>query len=207
LNNESILSAYKRYAPVYDWVFGKIFHPGRRAALDAMTWNPGDKVLEVGVGTGLSLPDYPSDVSVTGIDLSQHMLEKARKRVRDDELNNVTLHCMDAQHLEFPDQSFDKIIVLYVLSVVPDPYQVLAEIRRVCKPGAEVIFVNHFSKENRLMRRVEAGLARYASRLGFQPDFPLQPVLDNVGLDVLEVRAVNMLGYWTMVRGRCVEPS
>lgn len=205
MNNESILNAYKRYAPVYDWVFGKIFHPGRQAALDAMDWQTGDQVLEVGVGTGLSLPDYPADVTVTGIDLSQPMLDKAHKRVKEDELSNVTLHCMDAQKLDFPDQSFDKIIVLYVLSVVPDPYQVLAEIRRVCKPGAEVIFVNHFSKENRLVRRIEAGLARYASGLGFQPDFPLQPVLDNVGLEVQEVRAVNLLGYWTMLHGRHVE--
>ncbi|MDX1589394.1 MAG: class I SAM-dependent methyltransferase [Oleiphilaceae bacterium] len=205
MNNESILNAYKRYAPVYDWVFGKIFHPGRQAALDAMNWQDGDRVLEVGVGTGLSLPDYPPGVTVTGIDLSQAMLDKAHKRVQEEQLENVTLHRMDAQTLDFPDQSFDKIIVLYVLSVVPDPYQVLAEIRRVCKPGAEVIFVNHFSKQNPLMRRIEAGLARYASGLGFQPDFPLQPVLDNVGLEVQEVRAVNLLGYWTMVHGRHVE--
>ena len=202
MNNDSILNAYKRYAPVYDWVFGKIFHPGRQAALDAMTWNAGDEVLEVGVGTGLSLPDYPRDVTVTGIDLSDDMLKKAHKRIAAENLSNVTLHQMDAQYLEFPDQSFDKVIVLYVLSVVPDPYQVLKEIRRVCRPGAEVIFVNHFSKENPIARRIEAGLAKYASRWGFQPDFPLQPVLDNVGLEVQEVRSVNLLGYWTMLHGR-----
>lgn len=202
MNNESILNAYKRYAPVYDWVFGKIFEPGRQAALESMTFNPGDQVLEVGVGTGISLPQFPEDVHVTGIDLSEEMLKKARKRVAEDNLRNVDLHCMDAMDLRFPDNSFDRIIVLYVLSVVPEPYRMLSEIRRVCKPGAEVIFVNHFAKENPVARRVEAGLAKYAGRLGFQPDFPLQPVLDNVGLDVEEIRPVNLMGYWTMLKGR-----
>ena len=202
MDNESILGAYKRYAPVYDVVFGKIFQQGREEAMKTVEFTPGEKVLDLGVGTGISLPDYPRDVSVTGIDPSEEMLEKARKRVAKEGLDHVELHCMDAVELDFPDNSFDKVFALYVLSVVPEPYRMLSEIRRVCKPGAEVIFVNHFAKDNPLVRKFEASLAKYAGRLGFQPDFPIQPVLENVGLEVEEIRPVNLMGYWTLLRGR-----
>lgn len=202
MDHQSILGAYKRYAPFYDVVFGKIFQQGREEAMKTVQFNPGDQVLDLGVGTGISLPDYPKDVHVTGIDPSEEMLEKARKRVRKEGMDHVELHCMDAVELDFPDNSFDKVFALYVLSVVPDPYKMLSEIRRVCKPGAEVIFVNHFAKDNPLVRKFEASLAKYAGRLGFQPDFPMQPVLDNVGLEVEEIRPVNLMGYWTLLRGR-----
>ena len=205
MDNESILNAYRRYAPIYDWLFGKIFDPGRQAALEAVDWKPDARVLEVGVGTGLSLAEYPEDVQVTGIDLSEDMLTKASHRVRQRGLNNVTLHQMDAQQLSFPDNSFDTIIVLYVLSVVPDADRVLSEINRVCRPGGEVIFVNHFSKQNRLARHIEKALAKYAGRLGFQSDFPLAPLLEHEGLHIEEVRPVNLMGYWTLVKGRCRE--
>jgi len=114
----------------------------------------------VGVGTGLSLPEFPSYVHITGIDLSQEMLDRAQKRVEKHGLTNTELYCMDAMELDFPDNSFDKLIVLYVLSVVPDPYKLMREIRRVAKPGADVIFVNHFAKENPLIRKFEASLSQ-----------------------------------------------
>lgn len=202
MDNNSIRGAYKRYAPVYDWLFGLVFRNGRRTALKTLEYEPGDRVLEVGVGTGLSLPEFPRDVHVTGIDLSQDMLERARKRADRHGLTNTELYCMDAMELDFPDNSFDKLIVLYVLSVVPDPYRLMSEIRRVARPGADVVFVNHFAKDNPLIRKFESSLSRYAAPLGFQPDFPMEPVLKNVGMDVQTIKPVNLFGYWTMLHGK-----
>lgn len=205
MDNDSIKGAYKRYAPVYDWVFGLVFRNGRHVAMDSLEFESGDHVLELGVGTGLSLPEYPDDVDihVTGVDISQDMLDKAEKRIQKHGLTNCELYNMDAEALDFPDNSFDKIMVLYVLSVVPDPYKVMSEVRRVAKPGADVIFVNHFAKENPLVRRFESALSRWAAPLGFDPDFPMEPVLENVGLNVERIESVNLFGYWTMLHGRC----
>ncbi|MGM0434450.1 MAG: class I SAM-dependent methyltransferase, partial [Pseudomonadota bacterium] len=130
---------------------------------------------------------------------------KAEKRIQKHGLTNCELYNMDAEALDFPDNSFDKIMVLYVLSVVPDPYKVMSEVRRVAKPGADVIFVNHFAKENPLVRRFESALSRWAAPLGFDPDFPMEPVLENVGLNVEKIESVNLFGYWTMLHGRCPE--
>ena len=205
MDNNSIRGAYKRYAPVYDWVFGLVFRNGRRTALKTLEYEPGDQILEVGVGTGLSLPEFPSYTHITGIDLSQDMLDKAQKRVEKHGLTNTELYCMDAMNLDFPDNSFDKLIVLYVLSVVPDPYKLMKEIRRVAKPGADVIFVNHFAKENPLIRKFESSLSKYVAPLGFQPDFPIEPVLENVGMDVKTIKPVNLFGYWTMLHGKYLD--
>ena len=207
MDNDSIKGAYKRYAPVYDWVFGLVFRNGRHVAMESLEFESGDHVLELGVGTGLSLPEYPdeADIHVTGVDISQDMLDKAEKRIEKHGLTNCELYNMDAEALDFPDNSFDKIMVLYVLSVVPDPYKVMSEVRRVAKPGADVIFVNHFAKENPLVRRFESALSRWAAPLGFDPDFPMEPVLENVGLNVERIESVNLFGYWTMLHGRCPE--
>jgi phosphatidylethanolamine/phosphatidyl-N-methylethanolamine N-methyltransferase len=175
---EAVRAAYRRYARIYDAVFGPVLQPGRRAVLDALKLKPGDRVLEVGVGTGLSLPLYPRDVRITGIDVSREMLEKARARVDRRRLENVdALLEMDAEEMTFPAASFDKVVAMYVVSVVARPARLLEELHRVCRPDGEIFIVNHFRSDNRILGALEDALAGFSSQLGFRPDFDLREVL------------------------------
>ena len=145
----AIEQAYRRYARFYDVCFGAVFQPGRRAIVDRMDCGPGETILEVGVGTGLSLPLYPRDVSVVGIDISRHMLDQARVRQARCGRDNVAeLMVMDAENMAFGDDSFDKVVAMYVASVVPDPRRLVDEMRRVCKSGGQIFMVNHFHSSN-----------------------------------------------------------
>jgi phosphatidylethanolamine/phosphatidyl-N-methylethanolamine N-methyltransferase len=158
---------------------------------------PRQRVLEVGVGTGLSLPHFRSDAEITGIDVSPEMLAKAHRRA--DRLgisSRVRLLEMDAQAIGFGDDSFDCVLALYVASVVPDPAKFAAELMRVCVPGGRIVIVNHFSSTNPVMGRIERLLARYAGSLGFEPDFPLDEFMKSTGLDVREIHP----GYWKLLR-------
>ncbi|MDO9598924.1 MAG: methyltransferase domain-containing protein [Azoarcus sp.] len=200
MNHESVATAYQRYAPVYDLLFGGLFEPGRRRLIQALDCRAGESVLEVGVGTGLSLRHYPPHTRVTGIDLSPHMLERARARVRRHGLDNVDLLAMDAQSLSFPDASFDKVAALYVASVVPDPAAMMRELRRVCRPGGQVLVVNHFSRGAGWPHALERRLAPFAPSLGFRPLFPLDPFVAEAGMELAGTLPVNLFGYWTLVR-------
>ena len=196
---EAVKAAYRRYANVYDALFGPMLQPGRKAVLEALECRPGERVLEVGVGTGLSLPLYPPFVRVTGVDLSREMLEKARLRVRRRELANVEgLHEMDAHAMDFPDASFDKIVAMYVLPVVPDPGRLLAELHRVCRPDGEIYLVNHVRSDNPVIGAVEKGLARFSDKLGFHPDFELRNVLN--GHELVQIERVNL--FWKVMQLR-----
>jgi phosphatidylethanolamine/phosphatidyl-N-methylethanolamine N-methyltransferase len=175
---EAVKTAYRRYARIYDAVFGPVLQPGRRALLEALNLKPGDRVLEVGVGTGLSLPLYPASVRITGIDVSREMLEKARERVARRRLGNVeALLEMDAEEMTLPSASFDKVVAMYVVSVVARPARLLEELHRVCRPDGEIFIVNHFRSENRFIGAVEKALAGFSPQLGFRPDFDLREVL------------------------------
>jgi len=201
MNIDAIKTAYRRYARIYDVVFGPIFHPGRKTIIDAMECRPGDNILEVGVGTGLSLPLYPEDVKVTGIDISAEMLEKARQRVELEELNQVEAVLeMDAEAMRFSDNSFDKVVAMYVVSVVPDPVQLVREMSRVCKPEGDIFIANHFRSRNPLLKSVENLLAPLSKLAGFRPDFDLDDFLQKTGLEVVEMRSVNLFGYWKVLR-------
>ena len=198
-----IEKVYRRYAKRYDFYFGALFQPGRRAVINRMHCRPGERILEVGVGTGLSLPLYPSGVQVTGIDISDEMLARARTRTARDGLEHVAaLLRMDAEHMQFRDDSFDKVVAMYVVSVVPSPAQLVAEMRRVCRPGGELYIVNHFQHANPLVAGMERLLAPLSRLLGFHPDFPLEDFLQQTGLEVSERIPVNLLGYWTLLRAR-----
>ncbi len=152
LEIESVKAAYRRYAAVYDAVFGPVLQPGRKAVVQALGLRPGDRVLEVGVGTGLSLPLYPRDVSITGIDVSREMLEKARHRVARQRLANVeALLEMDAEQMSIPDASYDKVVAMYVVPVVANPVRLLQELHRVCRPDGEIFLVNHVRSDNRFI--------------------------------------------------------
>lgn len=202
MDQQAVTAAYRRYAPVYDLLFGPVFEPGRRRLVEALNCRPGDEVLEVGVGTGLSLRHYPRHTRVTGIDVSPDMLARANNQVERHDLQNVALMAMDAQRLSFPDASFDKISALYVASVVPDPAGMMQELERVCRPGGEIIVVNHFTRNNGFASRVERSLAPLARSLGFRPLFPLDAFIRLTRLELTEVTPVNAFGYWTLLRFR-----
>lgn len=186
MNLDAVKRSYARYAPIYDgtfrWLLGQA---GRRRAAELANKHDG-AVLELGVGTGLTLPFYRRDHDVTGIDVSAEMLEKARKRARN--MPHVRdLRVMDAEALEFDDNSFDCLVAAYVMSVVPDIDTALAEVERVTKPGGEVIFINHFREKDKNARaKVESLMSRFADTLGWHPDFDMDDMLARTNLEVID---------------------
>jgi phosphatidylethanolamine/phosphatidyl-N-methylethanolamine N-methyltransferase len=196
---EAVKAAYRRYARIYDVIFGAVLQPGRRAVIDALNLRPGDRVLEVGVGTGISLPLYPRDVRITGIDVSREMLERARARVARARLRNVeALLEMDAEEMAFPPASFDKVVAMYVVSVVPRPAKLLEELHRVCKPDGEIFLVNHFQSENRVLGGLERAIGAFSSQIGFDPQVNLRSLVPAAQNG--DVSRVNL--FWKMVRLR-----
>ncbi len=203
MNTESILKTYQRYAGHYDALFGPILRPGRQQVVKALGLRPGDKVLEVGVGTGLSLSMYPPDVQVTGIDISLPMLEMARQRVARDGMGHVSaLLEMDAERMSFADDSFDKVVAMYVMSVVPDPVRVVNEMRRVCRSAGELFILNHFHSQLPLVRGFERLLTPFSQLAGFRPDIELNAFLRDTQLDLIEASPANLFGYWKVLRCR-----
>ncbi|KAF0114017.1 MAG: phosphatidylethanolamine N-methyltransferase [Rhodospirillaceae bacterium] len=206
MKTSSVLAAYRRYAKVYDVVFGKVFETGRRRVVSQINHMPRvQRVLEAGVGTGLSLGLYRHDLQVVGIDLSVEMLAQAKRRVARHGLTQVkALDVMDVQHLTYPDDDFDVVVAMYVLSVVPDPGQALAELIRVCRPGGTVIVLNHFTAETGHMGPlIQRPLSRFSNALGWRPYFPLRPLLDRAnGIEVGPVHRLPPFGMFAMVEGR-----
>lgn len=194
---DAVKSSYRRWAPIYDNTFGRITRMGRHRAVEAINASNG-RVLEVGVGTGLSLSRYATHLEVTGIDYSEEMLARAQRRVEAEGLRHVReLRQMDARVLDFPDGYFDTVVAMYLVSVVPEPERVMAEIARVCKPGGQVIIVNHFARETGVLAMLERGFAPLASWLGWHSDFPKARILGEAALEVAEERP---MGLFTFIR-------
>jgi len=204
---EDTLKTYRLFSGSYDLVFGPVFHPGRKEAVRIANDRSNQRILEVGVGTGLSLPHFRRDATVTGIDVSVEMLAKARRRVERRKLAHVeALLEMDAENMSFADNAFDAVLALYVASVVPDPARFAAEMRRVCKPNGTMVIVNHFTSENPAMRFIEKRLAPLAGKIGFHADFPLDAFLAASGFQVRETRPSNLFGYWKLLRCVNIKP-
>lgn len=202
IDSEAVRRAYRRWAPLYDELFGSVTRPARRAAISHINKGRG-RVLEVGVGTGLALPVYGRHLEVVGIDLSGEMLAQARRRVDHLSLTQVTaLLEMDAAALAFADASFDTVVAMHVVTVAPEPEAVMAELERVCRPGGEVILVNHFSAGAGPRAAIEQALAPFADRLGWRPEFPVETVLGQPGLEPIERRALPPAGLFTMLTFR-----
>ncbi len=197
-----VRKAYRRWAPIYDHTFGKIVEAAVLRATACANQFSG-RLLEAGVGTGLALPHYGSGLRVTGIDLSPDMLARARERVARHGLANVeALLEMDATALAFPNESFDVTVAMFVMTVVPDPGQVMRELARVTKPGGAVLICNHFSVKEGLRGALERSLSRYAATLGWRPEFPIEALLVCPEL-VLERRtAVKPLGFFNLLEFR-----
>lgn len=200
INDGHVVAAYARWAPIYDWSFGAFTRAPCRAAVAELNKLPPGRILDIGVGTGISLPYYERKHRVTGIDLSRDMLERARSRVAEDGLSHVEgLEVMDAGALTFPDRAFDAAVAMFVITVVPDPDKVLAEMARVVRPGGRVILVSHFSVDSGPRAFVEKYLSRFSSKLGWRPNFPIETVLSRPELRLLDRRAVKSFDLFTML--------
>ena len=204
LDLDGVAKAYGRWAPVYDAVFGPVFARGRSLSIEAAE-RIGGRVLEVGVGTGLSLPAYKRAQRIVGVDISAPMLEKARKRVRERGLANVEdLWVMNAERLEFEDSSFDVVVAQYVVTAVPDPEAALDEFARVLKPGGEIILTSRVGAEGGLRKHVERALSPVAGRLGWRTEFPWERyrrwIEATPGISLVERRALPPLGHFSLIR-------
>lgn len=207
LSLSAVRDAYRRWAPVYDSTFGVVANAGRRKAVELINQHRG-RVLEVGVGTGLSLPHYAPYLKVSGVDISPEMLAKAKARVEKHDLRNVeALREMDAAALDFPSDAFDVVVAMYVMTVVPNPDRVMQELERVCAPGGEVMIVNHFSQDHGARGWVERKMSPYADRLGWHPIFPIERVMGRPRLALIESRPLWPAGLFTLVRFRKVKDA
>jgi phosphatidylethanolamine/phosphatidyl-N-methylethanolamine N-methyltransferase len=202
VENDFVARVYEKLASVYDLTFGPTLHPGRLQARDRMGVNPGDRILEVGVGTGINISLYPRDCQITGIDLSTPMLERAHERVSRDGFRNVRLFEMDAAKMTVPDNSFDIVYAPYLVSVVPDPVQVAREMRRVCKPGGKIIILNHFRSTNPILSRMERAISPFTVHIGFKADLDLAGFLAQAELAPISVEEVNVPRIWSLVTCR-----
>lgn len=202
IDETDVLDAYRRWAPVYDNTFGRITTDGRRQAVEQINKRTG-RVLEIGVGTGLSLSMYQRHLDIVGIDLSPDMLDKARERVAAEGLEQITgLYEMDAAALDFPDETFDTVVAMYVMTVVPDPVAAMREAARVCKVGGEVMLLNHFSEESGVRGWVERRMAPFATRLGWHPVFDVEKVMVCDNLAETGRSTLKPLGLFTLLRFR-----
>jgi phosphatidylethanolamine/phosphatidyl-N-methylethanolamine N-methyltransferase len=205
ITRAQVESSYRRYAPVYDLLFGASLGPGRVAMTRLVSRLGAQHVLEVGVGTGLTLAHYPVTARVTGVDVSRDMLAAARRRVRPQDTGRIELRAMDAEAMDFADASFDCVTLPYVLSVTPNPHRLVAEVRRVCRPGGNIVIVNHFSGQ-RQWRSIEALTRPLAAWLGFRTEFSLEQNVLCQPWQVLSVEPVNLLSLSRLIHVCNVSP-
>jgi phosphatidylethanolamine/phosphatidyl-N-methylethanolamine N-methyltransferase len=202
VENDFVYEVYQKLSSVYDFTFGPTLHPGRVHSIDRLGIQAGDRMLEVGVGSGINACMYPRDVSVTGIDLSGKMLAKARERLARKRVRNVRLMEMDAASLTFDDDTFDIVYAPYVISVVPDPVAVVREMRRVCRPGGRIIILNHFRSSNPLLASIERAISPFTVHIGFKSDLDLPAFLAQAELRPLSIEKVGAPRIWSLVTCR-----
>ena len=199
VENDFVAGVYEKLASVYDVAFGPALHPGRVQALQRMEIRPGDRVLEVGVGTGISNSLYPRECEVTGIDLSTSMLDKARERIARTGTRNIRLLEMDAADLKFADDTFDIVYAPYLISVVSDPVKTICEMRRVCRPGGRIIVLNHFLSPHPILSRIERLISPFTIHIGFKADLDLAAFLTQAHLEPISIEQVNIPRIWTLI--------
>ncbi len=196
---ESIKKIYAGYSHIYDVLFKRFFYPRIKRAITGMDIQPGEKVLDVGMGTGLSLEIYPPHCEITGVDISSHMLAKAQKKAEIRGMTNVEFEVMDAMNLEFEDNTFDHVFTSHVVSVVPDPGRVMSEIKRVCKPGGQIVIVNHFKSRNKVLAKGAELFNPISRRIGWNADICLDEFLEVANLKVVKQFKLKKLDLWYLV--------
>ena len=193
---------YSDLAPLYDKVFGKIFYSRLRSVIEALDIPRKASVLEVGVGTGTSLPAYPHHCNVTGIDLAPPMLARARTKIRKNGWTHLKVLKMDALHLEFPDDAFDYVTAFHVVSVVPDPIRMIEEAKRVCRPSGRIVIVNHFTSEVPILGHLTEAMDPVTRRLGWRTNLRLEPFVRSIQLKMEQVYKISKLSLYTVLVGR-----
>ncbi|MBI5682629.1 MAG: methyltransferase domain-containing protein [Deltaproteobacteria bacterium] len=196
---ETIKKIYAGYSRTYDAIFKRFFFQRIKHAISSMDIRAGEKVLDVGVGTGLSLPLFPRYCSVAGIDISSAMLKQAREKARKLNLNHIKLIEMDAMHLDFPDNTFDKVFISHVVSVVPDPYMTMSEVKRVCKKGGRIVIVNHFRSNNKVVGSVVKMLNPVTKMIGWRTDLSLNEFIENANLHVEKKYKLKKIDLWYVI--------
>ncbi len=199
MQNESIKRIYNVQSSVYDFIFKAFFHPRHKMAISELQFEPGHKILDVGVGTGLALPLYPKHCEVVGIDLSSEMLKQAEKKVVKHGLTNVTLMEMDACDLDFEDDTFDYVIATHIISVVPQPFKVIDEMRRVTKLNGKMVIVNHFISSNPLLAKVECFFDPFFRKIGWRADLSYEEFVSSTNLEVYNTTKLSKIDLWQIV--------
>jgi phosphatidylethanolamine/phosphatidyl-N-methylethanolamine N-methyltransferase len=193
---------YSEFAPLYDKIFGKIFYSRLERVIEELDIPPGAEVLELGAGTGTSFPAYPSHCEVTGIDLAPDMLARAQRKIRDNGWTHLKVLEMNALDLEFPDDTFDYVMAFHVVTVVPDPVRMIAEAQRVCKPGGNIVIVNHFTSDFPLLGSLTEALDPLTRWLGWRTNVRLKPFIETTSLAVEKVYKLSKASLYTVVLGR-----
>jgi phosphatidylethanolamine/phosphatidyl-N-methylethanolamine N-methyltransferase len=193
---------YSEFAPLYDKIFGKIFYSRLERVIEELDIPPGAEVLELGAGTGTSFPAYPSHCEVTGIDLAPDMLARAQRKIRDNGWTHLKVLEMNALDLEFPDDTFDYVMAFHVVTVVPDPVRMIAEAQRVCKPGGNIVIVNHFTSDFPLLGSLTEALDPLTRWLGWRTNVRLKPFIETTSLTVEKVYKLSKASLYTVVLGR-----
>jgi phosphatidylethanolamine/phosphatidyl-N-methylethanolamine N-methyltransferase len=195
--------AYRFWAPLYDEIYGGILRPSHRAIVELVSADQG-RVLEVGVGTGLLLPQYPAHLQVTGLDISEHMLARAHRKVQDQRLDHVALQLGDAQKLGLPSASFDVVVLPFVITLLPDPEAALDECARVLNPKGSIIIASKISNGSGLQGAIERAIAPAVERIGWSATFRSQRLLRWVEgqgeFEVSEWRPVSPLGLFKVIK-------
>ena len=201
MDQNSIIKSYKRVSSFYDMTFGQVFRPGQKTLIKKMDCADTDSVLEIGIGTGSSFQYYPKNTNVVGIDISPDMLDLAKKKIRKDKAINKHILLMNGEQLSFADNTFDKVVGMYVVSVTQNPKKLIEEMKRVCKNDGDIYIVNHFSTEqdNAFVKMFEKGLMPISRVLGWKPYFPFDEFNAYANLDVLEMSKVNLFNYWNII--------
>jgi len=199
LETDAVKRIYNGYSAVYDALFKRFFYPRIRHAIGRMNITPGSIVLDVGVGTGLSLDVFPRDCKVVGIDLSSEMLKQAKQKVADLGLKNVELFEMNAMQLAFDDDAFDNVFISHVVSVVPDPYKVISEAKRVCKKGGNIVIVNHFKSRNKMVAGFQKVFNPVSKMIGWRSDLCMDEFVKRASLRVEKVFTLKKVDFWHFI--------
>ena len=199
MQTEDIKKIYGGYAGFYDLIFKGFFYPRIKYGINLLEIMPGEKVLEIGVGTGLSLTTYPRYCEVVGVDLSLQMLKKAQKKVKMRNLCHVSLHEMDASNLTFEDSSFDYVVAAFVITVVPDPIKVISEMKRVSKKNGKLLIINHFQSQNKFLGKIEEAISPFCKKIGWRSDLQLEDLAARANLKIKKEYRIKKVDLWKII--------